>query len=492
MATGTLTSTTIAARYKSLLKLTGTANDVLAADASAKYVEDGDGNDSVFSLSTTRVGIGNTAPTALLTAGAIVTLVTDGTTAVTPEGVNVHITEASKYAMGIKNADASGDGLIIQAGDAADDFALRVEDYDSANDLLVVQGGGNVGIGTAAPDNLTHIYAGDASQTSNTSFTQLTVENSGHSGIGILSGTNSYGTIYFGDDGSTSAGIVQYGHGSQGDILTFGTAGAIGMTISGTKVGIGVSPSAWSTGSTLDIGILGSGGFWGSGANAMYWGDNWYYDGGYKYKTTLTANRFASDSGGFHFATAPSNSGSAGDAATFTTRFQVENAGNVTVSTGNLIIGTAGKGIDFSNQASPAAGMSSELLDRYEEGTWTMTANNSVTLHSNSDLGSYTRVGRLVTCAGQARVNDDNSTADLSLNLPFTSLSTLGEGANLCQGALSIYQSTSPASVLWGVVQNEANSIILQFSGQKASAATTPFLATANGYYTFTISYMAA
>jgi hypothetical protein len=62
MATGTLTSTTIAARYKSLLKLTGTANDVLAADASAKYVEDGDGNDSVLSLSTTRVGLGNTAP----------------------------------------------------------------------------------------------------------------------------------------------------------------------------------------------------------------------------------------------------------------------------------------------------------------------------------------------------------------------------------------------------------------------------------------------
>ena len=151
MATGTLTSTTIAARYKSLLKLTGTANDVLAADASAKIVEDGDGNDSVLSLSTTRVGIGNTAPTALLTAGAIVTLVTDGTTAVTPEGVNVHITEASKYAMGIKNADASGDGLIIQAGDAADDFALRVEDYDSATDLFVVQGIPMVGIGTATP-----------------------------------------------------------------------------------------------------------------------------------------------------------------------------------------------------------------------------------------------------------------------------------------------------------------------------------------------------
>ena len=154
MATGTLTSTTIASTYKSLLKVKGGANQVLESGSTAHYLEDGDGNDSVLSLSQAFVGIGNEAPLALLSVGAITTLVTDGTTAVTPEGMNVHITEASKYAMGIKNADASGDGLLIQAGDAADDFALRVEDYDSANDLFVVQGGGGVGIGTASPNTL--------------------------------------------------------------------------------------------------------------------------------------------------------------------------------------------------------------------------------------------------------------------------------------------------------------------------------------------------
>ena len=67
MATGTLEGTTIASRYKSLLKLTGTGNDVLAADASAKVVEDGDGNDSALSLSTTRVGIGTASPSDVLT-----------------------------------------------------------------------------------------------------------------------------------------------------------------------------------------------------------------------------------------------------------------------------------------------------------------------------------------------------------------------------------------------------------------------------------------
>ena len=66
MATGTLEGTTIAARYKSLLKLTGTANDVLESAGSEKYVEDGDGNNSVLSLSTGRVGIGTTAPATVL------------------------------------------------------------------------------------------------------------------------------------------------------------------------------------------------------------------------------------------------------------------------------------------------------------------------------------------------------------------------------------------------------------------------------------------
>ena len=66
MAIGTLTNTTIANRYKSLLKITGTTNDVLGSAGSEKYVEDGDGNNSVLSLSTGRVGIGTTAPATVL------------------------------------------------------------------------------------------------------------------------------------------------------------------------------------------------------------------------------------------------------------------------------------------------------------------------------------------------------------------------------------------------------------------------------------------
>jgi len=63
----------------------------------------------------------------------------------------------------------------------------------------------------------------------------------------------------------------------------------------------------------------------------------------------------------------------------------------------NLVIGTSGKGIDFSATSHPA-GMTSELLSDYEEGTWTPAllfggANVGMT---GTFAGTYTKIGRLV------------------------------------------------------------------------------------------------
>ena len=122
-------------------------------NANNDFRVEGDANTHLLfcDASTDRVCIGQGTATALVTLGSVSTIITDATTSVSTAGVNLHMTEAGKYAMGIKNADASGDGLIIQAGDASDDFALRVQDYDRANDLLAVLGDGNVGIGTTTP-----------------------------------------------------------------------------------------------------------------------------------------------------------------------------------------------------------------------------------------------------------------------------------------------------------------------------------------------------
>lgn len=69
-------------------------------------------------------------------------------------------------------------------------------------------------------------------------------------------------------------------------------------------------------------------------------------------------------------------------------------SGDVTLSTGNLVIGTSGKGIDFSATAGTGT---SELLADYEEGTWTGTL-TAVTPPTTpiTATGTYTKVGRLV------------------------------------------------------------------------------------------------
>jgi hypothetical protein len=72
--------------------------------------------------------------------------------------------------------------------------------------------------------------------------------------------------------------------------------------------------------------------------------------------------------------------------------------GDQTLSTGNLVIGTSGKGIDFSITSHPA-GMTSELLADYEEGTWTPTiglAAASPTIVYTNQVGRYTKVGNRV------------------------------------------------------------------------------------------------
>ncbi|QDP51574.1 MAG: hypothetical protein Unbinned2026contig1000_29 [Prokaryotic dsDNA virus sp.] len=69
------------------------------------------------------------------------------------------------------------------------------------------------------------------------------------------------------------------------------------------------------------------------------------------------------------------------------------NSGNQTISSGNLVFGTAGKGIDFSANTHTSSGtMSSEVFDSYEEGTFTATPRGG-----DAGSGAYTKIGNLVT-----------------------------------------------------------------------------------------------
>lgn len=89
--------------------------------------------------------------------------------------------------------------------------------------------------------------------------------------------------------------------------------------------------------------------------------------------------------------------------------------GDVTLSTGNLVIGTSGKGIDFS--ATPGTG-TSELLADYEEGTWTPSVGSNATYIAQS--GYYTKIGNFVKLRFILTIDAINSGSSTTITgLPF-------------------------------------------------------------------------
>jgi len=103
---------------------------------------------------------------------------------------------------------------------------------------------------------------------------------------------------------------------------------------------------------------------------------------------------------------------------------QVKSNGNMAINDGDLEIGTSGHGISFA-ATSDASGMANELLDDYEEGTWTpiltgYTSGNTQTYAAQH--GSYTKVGRVVTAHFDVKLSNKGNisgTYVLLQGLPF-------------------------------------------------------------------------
>ena len=95
----------------------------------------------------------------------------------------------------------------------------------------------------------------------------------------------------------------------------------------------------------------------------------------------------------------PSGSFSVSDETASASRLTIDTSGNVNISTGNVVMTTSGKGIDFSATTEGSGTMTSELLNDYEEGTFTATLNGTVTNPATllTTVGKYTKIGRTVT-----------------------------------------------------------------------------------------------
>lgn len=134
-----------------------------------------------------------------------------------------------------------------------------------------------------------------------------------------------------------------------------------------------------------------------------------------------------------------------------TVGFPSTRTGDQTIVDGNLIIGTAGKGIDFSVTSHPA-GMTSELFDDYEEGTWTPVYTTSAGAYASVthsiQIGRYRKIGDLVYITLSLRTSAANITGAsgqmLISGLPYTA-ATISQGtASMSVSYATIFSNVRP------------------------------------------------
>jgi hypothetical protein len=134
---------------------------------------------------------------------------------------------------------------------------------------------------------------------------------------------------------------------------------------------------------------------------------------------------------------------------------------------------TAGKGIDFSANTH-AAGMTSELLNDYEEGTWTPSDGSGAGLSFSviANTCFYTKVGNLVTCtfAFVYPATASSSSATIT-GLPFTAKATgnsvAGGPVTYCDAGFALTQLVSPSATSFGLWTTSGGVVTnLQMSGR--------------------------
>ena len=228
------------------------------------------------------------------------------------------------------------------------------------------------------------------------------------SGVSLL-GSGDLGTIGTGYGGTgltsfTANGVV---YASSTSALSTGTA----LNFDGTNLGLGATAASGSGSSSwISLGGTALGGI--SGGVIYYTGSTAQ---AYQYVYSGYLNHQAQTGIGHKFFVS-SNA---------TASLTIDTSQNVTVDAGNLVIGTSGKGIDFSATAGTGT---SELLADYEEGTFTPTVFGGTTAGTatySTQIGLYTKVGRQVTVT--AYINWSSGTGTGSMNfggLPYTTNSS--------------------------------------------------------------------
>ena len=290
------------------------------------------------------------------------------------------------------------------------------------SEKLRIDSGGSVTIGDAATHTFSAHSEGD----------DLVVGGAGWRGMTIY-GEGGGGVIQFADNASNRIGQIVYNHGANAmDFRVNGNSTRLKITGDGHTLFSGLTDHNDSTRNVTGITIKSTGGvsFQNYGSNNSR---NW---------------RIRPDDmsrwGDLDVSVSPTTNSSTDwpdAAADRVLTFGYDK--NVTLPNGNLVIGTAGKGIDFSATGDSGPGtMSNELLDDYEEGSFALAATSNATMTSSN--GTYTKIGRIVVVKFHFQINQINSGSTTHVTgLPF-SAAEQGYGSAGYFASIGNFNSISP------------------------------------------------
>jgi hypothetical protein len=165
----------------------------------------------------------------------------------------------------------------------------------------------------------------------------------------------------------------------------------------------------------------------------------------------------------------------------------------------NIVIGTAGKGIDFSAQTTssesgvtPDTSAGAEVLDHYEEGTWTPTITNATGYSYRG--ASYTKIGNRVDVFFYAHMSGRTS-AGVSVyigGLPFTVKDVASDTSHEGTGVCAFGDLNSFSCIMTNAVHS-TTTLMVRYTSASGSTAVGTLAASemgTTGFFKGSITYI--